>query len=287
MNLAGDLAEFSLADLVQVAGVAGRICCIRVMAAEGNGALYLEGGEAVGAAYENLAGFDAFVALVAARAGHFQVEDGAAPAQRVSLGGVQKLLLEATALIESGWVPRPRKRVLPHGAAAAVAAQPPGAGERRGQSLWIGGGAATLLLLGAASWLAFARHDVAQRAAGGGLGPGGAVQAVAATGAASGATEPAIEAALLTAAGDVMPVLAAGRPPVAPDPGAAFKPTIVCRLLIDAAGRVADAKIYRSRLDLTVFEDAALDAARQYRFTPGRRAGKPVAVWINLPVSFR
>jgi TonB family protein len=236
------------------------------------------------AAYENLAGFDAFVALVAARAGHFQVEDGAAPAQRVPLGGVQKLLLEANALIESGRVPRPRKRVLPQGAAAAGAARPPGAGERRGQSLWIGGAAATLLLLGAASWLAFARHDVAQRAANGGVSPGGA--APAATGA-TGAAAPAIEAALLTAAGDAMPVLAAGRPPVAPDPGAAFKPTIVCRLLVDAAGRVADAKIYRSRLDLAVFEDAALDAARQYRFTPGRRAGKPVAVWINLPVSFR
>ncbi|HEY6322932.1 MAG TPA: DUF4388 domain-containing protein [Thermoanaerobaculia bacterium] len=41
MKLAGDLAEFSLADLVQVAGVAGRTCCLRVMAADGNGTLYL------------------------------------------------------------------------------------------------------------------------------------------------------------------------------------------------------------------------------------------------------
>jgi TonB family protein len=277
MNLAGDLAEFSLADLVQVAGVAGRICCIRVMAAEGNGALYLDGGEAVGATYENLVDFDAFVALVAARAGHFQVEDGAAPAHRRRLGGVQKLLLEANALVESGQVPRPRPRVLPHGA-TAVPGGSAGDGERRGPNLWIGGGAAALVLLGAVSWLAFARHDVAMRA-----GNGGAAQAAVA----AAATEPAIEAARLTAPGDAVPVLAAGRPPVAPDPGAVLKPTIVCRLLVDATGRVADAKIYRSRLDLAVFEDVALDAARQYRFRPGRRAGKPVAVWINWPVSFR
>jgi protein TonB len=66
-----------------------------------------------------------------------------------------------------------------------------------------------------------------------------------------------------------------------------LKPTIVCRLLIAADGRVADAKIYRSRLDLAAFEDAALDAVRQYRFTPGRLSGAPVPVWINWPVTFR
>jgi len=76
MKLAGDLAEFSLADLVQVAGVAGRTCCVRVLAADGNGTLYLQGGEVVSAVFEDLSGFDAFVALVAARAGHFQVENG-------------------------------------------------------------------------------------------------------------------------------------------------------------------------------------------------------------------
>jgi TonB family protein len=273
MKLAGDLAEFSLADLVQVAGVAGRVCCIRVMAAEGNGVLYLDNGEVVGAAYENLAGFDAFTGLVAARAGHFQVEDGAAPEARTPLGGVQRLLLEANARIESGRVPQPRKRVMPAGAGAAPG-RPPAAGQGHAPSLWIGGGAVALLLLGALSWLALARHDVAARA-------GGAPQAAATP------AEPALEAAQLTAAGDAVPVLAVGRPPVAPDPGAVLKPTIVCRLLVDSSGRVADAKIYRSRLDLASFEDAALDAARQYRFIPGRRAGKPVAVWINWPLSFR
>ena len=82
MKLAGDLAEFSLADLVQVAGVARRTCAVRVLAADGNGTPYLHGGEVVSAVFEDLSGFDAFVALVAAHAGHFQVENGAQPERR-------------------------------------------------------------------------------------------------------------------------------------------------------------------------------------------------------------
>lgn len=292
MKLAGDLAEFSLVDLVQVAGVAGRVCCIKLMAADGNGALYLEGGELVGAAYENLSGLDAFVALVAARAGHFQVEDGARPAQPSDLGSVQKLLLEANARIESGDVPRPRARVLPQAAAAPPPAHAAAAGERRA-GRWIGGGAAALLLLAAVSWLAFARHDVAVRtdahaadaAHTADTRPAGPADTADPPAAAT--APPAAEAAQLTGPADSVPALVSGQPPVATDPGLALKPTIVCRLLVDPAGRVAEAKIYRSRLDLASFEDTALDAVRQYRFTPGRQAGRPVAVWINWPVTFR
>src|SRR5260370_8686040 len=97
MKLAGDLAEFSLADLVQIAGVAGRTCCVRVLAADGNGTLYLQGGEVVSAVFEDLVGFDAFVALVAARAGHFQGENGAVPEQPTIQANVPKLLLHPTA----------------------------------------------------------------------------------------------------------------------------------------------------------------------------------------------
>ncbi|HXO29652.1 MAG TPA: DUF4388 domain-containing protein [Thermoanaerobaculia bacterium] len=148
MKLAGDLAEFSLADLVQVAGVAGRTCCVRVMAADGNGTLYLHGGEVVSAVFENLGGFDAFVALLAARAGHFQVENGASPEQRNLQGNVQKLLLEANARIEAGKVPKPRRRALPMAATAEPA-------QAVGRGRWIGI-AAALLLLAPVSWLAFA-----------------------------------------------------------------------------------------------------------------------------------
>jgi TonB family protein len=277
MKLAGDLAEFSLADLVQVAGVAGRTCCIRVMAADGNGTLYLHGGEVVSAVFENLSGFDAFVALLAARAGHFQVENGASPEQRNVQGNVQKLLLEANARIEAGGVPKPERRPMPP---APVLASTPAAGPARAaaRGWWIGV-AAALLLLGAGGWLVFARHDAA--AAAGGPPAAGEAPPVAA------ASQPAVEATLLTGPADAVPSLIAGAAPAAPDPTATLKPTIVCRLLIAADGRVADAKIYRSRLDLATFEDAALDAVRQYRFAPGRRAGRPVPVWINWPITFR
>jgi TonB family protein len=277
MKLAGDLAEFSLADLVQVAGVAGRTCCVRVMAADGNGTLYLHGGEAVSAVFENLSGFDAFVALLAARAGHFQVENGASPEQRNMQGNVQKLLLEANARIEAGDVPKPARRPMPPAAVAASTSAAAGPGRAAGRGWWIGV-ATALLLLGAGGWLVFARHDAAA-AAGGQPAAGGAPVAA--------ASQAAVEATLLTGPADAIPSLMAGAAPASPDPTATLKPTIVCRLLVAADGRVADAKIYRSRLDLATFEDAALDAVRQYRFAPGRRAGRPVPVWINWPVMFR
>jgi TonB family protein len=277
MKLAGDLAEFSLADLVQVAGVAGRTCCVRVMAADGNGTLYLHGGEVVSAVFENLGGFDAFVALLAARAGHFQVENGASPEQRNLQGNVQKLLLEANARIEAGGVPKPERRPMPPApVSASTPAAAAGPARAAARGWWIGV-AAALLLLGAVGWLAFARHDAAA----------GAGDPPAAAGAPAAATQPAIEATLLTGPADALPALITGAPPASPDPAATLKPTIVCRLLVAADGRVADAKIYRSRLDLATFEDTALDAVRQYRFAPGRQAGRPVPVWINWPVTFR
>jgi hypothetical protein len=136
MKLAGDLAEFSLADLVQVAGLARRTCCVRVMTAEGNGALYLEAGDVVSATCEDLSGFDAFVALVDARAGHFQVEQEAHPTERNLQGNVQKLLLEANTRIEAGEVPRPRRRPLTTGRRRRRRQRSAGrpAGRRRGRA---------------------------------------------------------------------------------------------------------------------------------------------------------
>ena len=298
MKLAGDLAEFSLADLVQVAGVAGRACCVKVMAAEGNGALYLEAGEVVSAAYEDLTGFEAVVALVAARAGHFEVENGAAPPRHTMSGKVQSLLIDANARIVAGQVPTPRRKAPAPSPAAAPPTPAAGPGRfagreralargtfpRPGRGLLIGG-IAGLVLLGAAGWLTFARGDAAAR---GGFGGGDSNPPVdAAPARPAPAATAAIEVTQLTGPDDAKPALISGPPPAAPDSTSSLKPTIVCRLLIGADGRVAEAKIYRSRLDLGSFEDAALDAVRGYRFSPGRHAGAPVPVWINWPVTFR
>jgi TonB family protein len=94
------------------------------------------------------------------------------------------------------------------------------------------------------------------------------------------------DAARLTGPGDAAPTLIAGTPPVAPATALPLSPTIVCRILVAVDGTVARAQIFRSRLELTPYEDAAVAAVQRYRFTPAKRGGQPVAVWINWPVRF-
>ena len=96
-----------------------------------------------------------------------------------------------------------------------------------------------------------------------------------------------VESALLTGPGDVQPELQSGETPRSPDPESAISPTVVCRILIGEDGVVKEASVFRSRLDLARFEEAAISAIKVYRFRPGRRAGRAVPVWTNFPVSFR
>ena len=58
-------------------------------------------------------------------------------------------------------------------------------------------------------------------------------------------------------------------------------------ILIGEDGVVKEASVFRSRLDLARFEEAAISAIKAYRFRPGRRAGRAIPVWTNFPVSFR
>jgi len=96
-----------------------------------------------------------------------------------------------------------------------------------------------------------------------------------------------VEADALRSAGGEAPRLLSGTPPASPDPDAAVLPTVVCRILVVEDGSVKEASIFRSRLDLARFEEAALAAVKTYRFQPGSRAGAPVPVWLNYPVTFR
>jgi phosphate transport system substrate-binding protein len=88
-------------------------------------------------------------------------------------------------------------------------------------------------------------------------------------------------------ASDQRPQLLRGENPRRPNVELALNPTIVVRLLVGADGRVADARVYRSRVDLEAFEAAALDAAKAFVFSAARRNGAPVSVWMNWPVTFR
>jgi protein TonB len=61
---------------------------------------------------------------------------------------------------------------------------------------------------------------------------------------------------------------------------------VVLRFLVEPDGRVARASVVAAK-PREVFNLCALEAIGEWRFKPGRYRGKPVAVWVELPVSFR
>jgi TonB family protein len=306
MKLAGDLAEFSLGDLLQVHGLAGRTCCVKILTPAGKGMLYLANGSAVHAAYEDLSGKDALAAMVAASSGFFQVENGATTTERTLQGPMLGQLIDANARIEAGRVPVPRRLApeSPVEPGAAPGETPPApldprtaaAGGRPGRRAVL----SALIVVATLSvgFVAFLRHSSLELGAAPRRGEAISAAAAAATdgfarggarvaGVAGDAGSEPVEATLLTGPRDRRPALQTGQPAALPDASTGLRPTIVCRLLIAEDGTVKEAKIYRSRLDLAAFEEAAIDAVQRYRFAPGLRSGKPVPVWINWPVSFK
>jgi len=61
--------------------------------------------------------------------------------------------------------------------------------------------------------------------------------------------------------------------------------TVTIRLRIDTSGRVAEAKVVDSSLP-EVFDAAALQAIRGWRFTPPRDGGRAVEVWARQTLRF-
>jgi TonB family protein len=59
--------------------------------------------------------------------------------------------------------------------------------------------------------------------------------------------------------------------------------TVIVIALISAEGRVADAFVHDSIPEL---DRAAMEAVRQWKFKPASTAGKPLAVWVAIPVKF-
>jgi TonB family protein len=57
------------------------------------------------------------------------------------------------------------------------------------------------------------------------------------------------------------------------------------KIWIDAQGKVRDAQVIKS--DNEVLNQAALEAAKQWVFTPAMKGSKPVAVWVTLPFNFK
>jgi len=59
--------------------------------------------------------------------------------------------------------------------------------------------------------------------------------------------------------------------------------TVVVQVYLDEDGRVIDTKVVRS---ITGLDAAAVASVRQWRFKPAMTAGKPVKVWMAIPIKF-
>ena len=59
---------------------------------------------------------------------------------------------------------------------------------------------------------------------------------------------------------------------------------VFLKFIVNLDGSVSDIRVLRGE---AIFHRAAIDAVSQFRFKPAEHSGKPVAVWMTLPVSFR
>jgi TonB family protein len=86
---------------------------------------------------------------------------------------------------------------------------------------------------------------------------------------------------------DVFPVLMKIAVPLYPE--AAMKKkvggTVWLNVLVDQRGSVKSARVLKS--DAEELNQAAMDAARKYAFTPGIYRNKPIPVWVSIPIEFR
>lgn len=72
-------------------------------------------------------------------------------------------------------------------------------------------------------------------------------------------------------------------PPIARDAG--MEGDVLVRMLVGIDGRVKRAEIEGKSAPM--FDDTALAAARQWIFTPATSNGKPVPVWVRVPMKFQ
>jgi TonB family protein len=61
--------------------------------------------------------------------------------------------------------------------------------------------------------------------------------------------------------------------------------TVWVKCLVDNNGSVKKAEVLKA--DAKLFIEPAIDAAKQWKFTPAQRDGKPVETWVTIPFRFR
>ncbi len=85
------------------------------------------------------------------------------------------------------------------------------------------------------------------------------------------------------------PILIESKPPVYPESARGgkdkFEGTCLINLVVDASGVPRDVHVTRSLGP--DFDESAIKAVEQYRFTPAMRSGEPVAVSLNIEVNFK
>ena len=59
---------------------------------------------------------------------------------------------------------------------------------------------------------------------------------------------------------------------------------VFLKFMVNVDGSVGDVRVLKGP---EVFHQAAIDAISQYRFEPAEHNGKPIAVWMTQPVTFR
>jgi len=72
-------------------------------------------------------------------------------------------------------------------------------------------------------------------------------------------------------------------PPSYPDVGRDVQGTVLVQALVGTDGRVKDTKVLKS---VPMLDEAAMAAVRQWVFKPAMAKGRPVAVWVAVPVKF-
>jgi phosphate transport system substrate-binding protein len=294
MTLSGHVNTLPLADLIQTAAAARRSCKVHVTGKLAQGDLYVQAGEVVHARYGDLVGADAAYAMLVDPEAWFTV-DPWPPEERVAVTislPAQHLLLEAARRLDEGTVRRPTPLAVPviqdpgaRAPAPAGAAGPTSARARDrrrldrrrgyGRQGWT---KRQIAMLGAVAVVALvASASVTRMLLSRGRAPAPPVVVPPVDVAVAPPPKPPDRPA---------PVLTEGAPPASPVPGVAFSPTILVRLLVGPTGAVEEARLDGPRPDMAMFEEAALRAARAYRFEPAVKDGAPLAAWISYPVTF-
>jgi len=81
---------------------------------------------------------------------------------------------------------------------------------------------------------------------------------------------------------DELPEVVTRVPPRYPE-GVTIEGTVLIQALVGKAGHVKDTRVVKS---IPALDRAAEEAVRQWMFKPALAEGKPVAVWVAIPVRF-